>query len=188
MPAEPTFYTPIVLLVILAAASWTDIARHRIPNLLSMGGAFVGLGLQAGTLGLGGLWDGLGGLGVGLGLFLPFYIIGGMGAGDVKLMAAAGSFLRPYDTLMAVAASLIAGGVIALGVMIARGGLLPWLRRQALTLKCLLVTAKLCYIPPAQDEPAATRFPYAIAIAAGTLAALWWLGRLEPFTTLIRNF
>ncbi|MGH8623474.1 MAG: A24 family peptidase [Burkholderiales bacterium] len=188
MPAETTYYPAIVLLLVLAAASWTDIARHRIPNLLSLGGAFLGLALQAGTLGLGGLWDGLGGLGVGLGLFLPFYIIGGMGAGDVKLMAAAGSFLRPYDTLMAVAASLIAGGVIALVVLIARGGLLPWLRRQALTLKYLLVTAKLSYITPVQDEPAATRFPYAIAIAVGTVTALWWLGRLEPFTTLIRNF
>lgn len=188
MPAEPTFYTPIVLLVILVTASGTDIARHRIPNLLSMGGAFLGLGLQAGTLGLDGLWDGLGGLGVGLGLFLPFYIGGGMGAGDVKLMAAVGSFLRPYDTLTAVAASLIAGGVIALVVLIARGGLLPWLRRQALTLKYLLVTRKLSYVPPVQDDPAATRFPYAVAIAAGTFAALWWLGRLEPFITLIRNF
>jgi Flp pilus assembly protein protease CpaA len=123
-------------------------------------------------------------LGVGLLLFLPFYALGGMGAGDVKLMAAVGTFLGPMNALLAAVFSLIAGGVLAMIVILLRRGALETLRRYGSILKFLCVTGKFSYIPPAPGEAAATRFPYSFAIATGTVAALWWLSYLSPLTAL----
>lgn len=169
----------VVLLLILAVAAWTDLARHRVPNLLTLGGALLGLSLQTWALGMDGLLDGLGGLAIGLLILLPFYKLGGMGAGDIKLMAAAGTFLGWLNTLLAVGLSLGLGSLIGLTVLIARCGVTTILRRYAQTLKCLLTTGQWIYIPPESGEAAAARFPYAIAIAVGTTAALWWLDMLN---------
>ncbi|REM34762.1 prepilin peptidase, partial [Mycobacterium tuberculosis] len=61
-----------------------------------------------------------GGLGVGFAAMVPFYVIGVMGAGDVKLMAMAGAFIGPEQTLMAVLFTFIAGGVAAMAFAIHR--------------------------------------------------------------------
>ena len=49
---------------------------------------------------------------------LPFYLLGGMGAGDVKFFAALGSFLGPFATLYAVALTLVVGAIAATGVFV----------------------------------------------------------------------
>ena len=78
----------ILLPVALIAASWIDLKQHRIPNLLTFSLLISGVLLQFLLHGWEGLIYSLGGLTVGFLIFMPFYIKGGMGAGDVKLMAA----------------------------------------------------------------------------------------------------
>src|SRR4029450_7457447 len=78
---------------ILCVAVMSDLRTHRIPNVLCAGAFGTGLILQTMLFGLAGLVDGVGGAVVGLLILLPLYAIGGMGAGDVKLMAAVGTFL-----------------------------------------------------------------------------------------------
>lgn len=170
----------ILLLLILLAAVWIDVRRHRIPNVLSLGAIFLGLGLQGWALGTDGVLIGLGGLGVGLLIFSPFYLLGGMGAGDVKLMAAVGTFVGPIGTVLAAGVSLVVGSVLGLLVLLARRGALAALHRYASALKVLFFTGTLSYVPPQPEEAAATRFPYALAIAGGTVAALWLLSGLQP--------
>ena len=58
----------------------------------------------------------LAGSATGLFALLPFYLLGGMGAGDVKFFAAVGAFLGPFATLYAVAMTLVIGALIAAGV------------------------------------------------------------------------
>jgi prepilin peptidase CpaA len=106
-------------------------------------------------------------------LFLPFYLARGMGAGDVKLMGAAGAFLGPQDALQATILSLIAGGTIAIIILLLRGGLTDLLKRYWATLKCLFFTRKIIHPPPAPGEVAAMKFPYAAAIGIGTVTTLW---------------
>jgi prepilin peptidase CpaA len=101
-----------------------------------------------------------------------------MGAGDVKLMGAVGAFLGPENALLATGLSLGAGGILAIVILVSRGGLKPLAARYIATIKCLLTTGKLSHIPPAPGEVATIKFPYASAIGIGTLAALWWLGAL----------
>lgn len=162
-----------LLAFLLLAASYTDLKGHRIPNVLTLGSAVAGLLVQAWFLGLDGVLSGLGGMALGLVLYLPFYLLGGMGAGDVKLMAAVGAFLEPQTVLLAAGLSLVAGALIGLGVIVARIILLGVLRPYLMTAKYLLFTGT--YIPPATDITVDTRFPYAAAIAVGTLGTVFWL-------------
>ena len=164
----------LLLSTILIIAVWMDLKQHRIPNLLTVIAAISGLVLQITFSGLDGLQSGLGGLLVGLVTFLPFFMLGGMGAGDVKLMAAVGTFLGPVNTLFAVGLTLVAGGLLGLFVLTTRRDGRAALRRYSTMLKVLAYTGGASYAPPRAGETAAVRFPYALAIASGTLLA-WGL-------------
>src|SRR4051812_26146069 len=106
---------------------------------------------------------------VGLGIMLPLHILGGTGAGDVKLMAAFGALLGPAGVLGAFVRMAIVGGLIALGVAAHRGRL-----RETLSGTALLV-ARVDGVAAAIEHPAINnKFPYAPAVAIG--AALVALG------------
>jgi len=191
MLALATFQlSTLLLLVLLAVAAVIDMRSHRIPNWLSLGGVLPVLVLYVALLGFGsdGLLAGLGGWAIGLAVFLPLYMMGGMAAGDVKLMALAGSFLGPLHALLAAGLALGAGSVMGLAILVYRRGALLMARRYASTFQCLAITGKWSYVPPQADEPAAQRFPYAAAVGVGTLATLWWNGTLSDFTELTRAF
>lgn len=159
------------LAVFLTAAVIEDLVRRRISNVLTFGAALLGLGLQFIANGPDGVLNGLGGFAVGLGIFLPFFLLGGMGAGDVKAMAAAGAFLTPWSSLLAAGLSLVAGAVFGLALLTWRGGLADTFRVWSLRFIVADRTAR-----PDMPPAATMRFPYALAIAAGTLGAVAWLG------------
>ena len=180
----------LLLLGLLASAALIDLRCHRVPNLISLGGLLLGLGLNTWFLGPGtqGLLAAFGGVLLALLIFLPFYATGGMGAGDVKLMAMVGTFVDPPHALLAAGLSLAAGSLMGLGILLMRRGVGCMTRRYVSTFQCLAITGKWSYVPPTADEPAALRFPYALAIALGTLATLWWSGSLSDFIYLLRDF
>ncbi|MDO9618963.1 MAG: prepilin peptidase [Pseudomonas sp.] len=159
----------IVLLGLLGGAVVSDLRRHRIPNFLVVLGLALGLVGQAYTGGLSGLGDGVLGLLIGFGVFLPLYALGGMAAGDVKLMAMVGAFLTPSGALWAALFSLIAGGLCGFLIVLVRGQLLQTLSRYGLMLRAR------AYFAPAADEVAGQPFPYSVAILLGTLVSLYWL-------------
>ncbi|MDH4559983.1 prepilin peptidase [Pseudomonas sp. BN411] len=160
-----------LLLGLLGLAVMVDLARHRIPNLLVLLG--IGLGITGQIYSQGALGLGLSVLGmmIGLAAFLPLYALGGMAAGDVKLMAMAGTFLSPLDTTWAAAFSLMAGGLCGLTLVLVRGQLPKTLGRYWLMFR--LQT----YVAPDAGEVAGKPFPFAIAVLFGTLASVFW----QPF-------
>jgi prepilin peptidase CpaA len=151
------------------AAATIDIARRRIPNVVSLGLAAVGIALAAsGTSGVT-LSASLAGFVVALVLMLPGHLLGATGAGDVKLFAAVGAVLglgRVFDAFLFTA---LAGGAVAVVIAFQRGRL----RRT------LAQTARLCGQPAEtrktiQAPAEHNRFPYGPAIAVGSvLAALF---------------
>lgn len=89
-------YLLIFITAVLVFASVTDIRNHRVPNWLTFSGMVVGLASYFLTGGFGGLLFSAEGLILGFALLIPFYMAGGMGAGDVKLLAAVGALLGPF--------------------------------------------------------------------------------------------
>ncbi|MDD5036941.1 MAG: A24 family peptidase [Methylococcaceae bacterium] len=174
-----------VLSSILILAAVIDMRQHRLPNILTASAAVLGIILRCWLQGWSGLWDGLAGFSTGLMLFLPFYAGRWMGAGDVKLMAAVGTFLGWPDSLLAVGLSTGAGSIAAFGLLAVRGGLIDYLRRYWLMAKCLFFTGGFAYIPPKAGETSTQLFPFGLAIALGTFAALGWVGRLDPFLEIL---
>lgn len=166
---------PIIslLLLLLTVAIVMDIYFKRIPNWLTLTMLIAGLSSQIMLSGVAGLATSLGGIAVGFGCLFPFYLKGGMGAGDVKLLAAIGSFLSFKLTLLAAGYTLISGGLMALAVMLVRGNVKALMMRYVGMVKVFAGTRKLIYFPPGEDEPGQLRFAYALAIATGTCVVLY---------------
>lgn len=173
--------TTVVLLIMIASTVITDVREHRISNVMVLAVLFLGLVSQLAIHDADGIVFWLGGLAIGLGLFLPFYIGGGMGAGDVKMMAAIGGCLGPMSALVATGSALVAGAPLVLIYIGLRHLHLIADDLQAASLYTHAHTGgkpkrrlKLTY-----QEGKQQRVPYAAAIAAGAVAGLWWSGNLE---------
>ena len=163
---------PVILLLgLLVVAVASDLRRHRIPNLLVLMGTLLGLGSQVVAVGFSGLTIGLLGMLTGFAIFLPLYIVKGMAAGDVKLMAMVGSFFMYQDAMWMAFYSLMAGGICGFLIVLVRGQLMRTLRRY------WLILGTRAYLAPAADEVAGKPFPYSVAILLGTLIGIFW----QPF-------
>lgn len=157
-----------LMALFLAGAVVSDVVRQRLPNLYLLAGLCVATAARVWLQGPESLLDGLGGMGVGLALFLPMYVLGGMAAGDVKLMAVTGAFVGYPEVLWAAALSVVSGGVLAMLYLAARGSAGRFLLRY------WLMVSTRSILPASADDPARHRFPYALAIAVGTLTSLYW--------------
>jgi len=104
----------VPVLVILAIATLVDHRSHKLPNILTFGGAIFALILHWSLNGAPGLLLAVTGWITCLLCFLPFYAMRGMAAGDVKLIAAVGAFIGPGPGLAAAMFSLLAGGALSL--------------------------------------------------------------------------
>ncbi|WP_296951444.1 prepilin peptidase [uncultured Massilia sp.] len=169
MPTEPMLQAALLLLV--CAAAINDVATRRIPNRLLLAGLAGALVLRLLSAAPGAaLLDALAGAAVGLLLFLPFYLLRGMAAGDVKLMAVVGAFAGPRDAITIAVLAWCAGGVMALLLVLARGRLRLAVRNIVAVVRGALVPGMA--LPAAGSWTSAGAIPYGVAIAAGTIAVL----------------
>lgn len=169
--------TSLALLLALALAVRQDLIEHRMSNALTAGALAVGLLAQSAFNGLDGFLDALAGAGVGLACLLPLHIARGMGAGDVKLMSAAGAYLGPFNALLAAGLTLVIGAVLAVGIVTWR---IFESRAAALRSPSAHGIHPHAAAPSGRvSEIGKERFPYAIAIALGAVVTLWLNGRLE---------
>jgi prepilin peptidase CpaA len=161
--------------VVLFLAVYLDIRTSRIPNWLTF--TAMGSGLLVHTLleGAQGAIFSLSGLGTGLILFLAFYFLGDMGAGDVKLMGAVGSMMGPYGAFVTGILAVIAGGIYALTAMFCQWGV--WVTAHKLA-SGAYGTFFSTDIPCGHDRRLPYHLRYGLAIATGAL--LFRFG-LHPF-------
>jgi len=177
--SNPDGLYPFATLLCTALGATYDLSSRRVPNFVTLPAALFGLGLHAA---LGG-WVQLGssvaaGL-VCLLVFAGFYLAGGMGAGDVKLMAAAGCIagLSHVATLLFLTA--LAGGIMAIALALYRGRLKQTMNNLG-TLALHHGTLGLRPHPQLHLGNAQTiRLPYALAITTGSagLFCLTMIGR-----------
>lgn len=152
-------------------AVW-DVTSHRVPNKLSYSAILFGLALRTALLGWQGLGSALAGGLIGGGIFFLFYVVRAMGAGDVKLMAAVGCMTGPKAIVQIVTACALAGGVMAVAVMIYKKRTGRTMRNVGQLLRFRVTHGAQVHPSLNIDNPDSVRLPYAVAIAAGALYAL----------------
>jgi prepilin peptidase CpaA len=160
------------LLIPLALAmwiAWGDLRTRRIPNYLTLGTAVAGLGYNVMSYGFSGLADGFLGMLLGFACLILPYLWGGMGAGDVKALAALGAWLGPKLTIFLFCYMGIVGGVIAVGYLVWQGNL--WEKiKQGWTFMFNLMLSRPAG-PPRPPSPShlTEGIPYGVAIAVGMI-------------------
>ncbi|HSJ24326.1 MAG TPA: prepilin peptidase [Longimicrobiales bacterium] len=164
----------VLLVLTVAVAAVMDVRTRRIPNVLTLSALGVALALRA-LLGWPALGAGLLGAGVALALLLPLFAMGGVGGGDAKLLVAVGGFLGLGGFITAVLATAVFGGVMAVAYATRRGVILPLLLNTGGLFK-YVVTAGHGGERRTKESPGAVTLPYGVAIAAGTLFAIWYGG------------
>lgn len=157
----------IALVILLALAVAYDLCTRRIPNSLIVVGLGVGLALQGWHGGWTGMLWSLCGVGVAC-LILPAYAVGGVGAGDVKLLGAVGALLGPLFLLWALLGTVLAGGLMALFRAAARGVLRETIEN---TLRGLPLFGTRQGVSALAATSMAGRMPFAPAIAFGAAFA-----------------
>lgn len=173
MPAQT--FMELVLLALVTAAAIVDLARRRIPNNLLLAGWSAALPLylmspQPGAALLGALAGAL----CGLLVFLPLYLLRGMAAGDVKMMATVGLFVGPTDALQVAVVTWCVGGIMALVVIVSKGRVRHAIGNVRDLLRPLWMRALGV---PAAVEPmrqgSVGGIPYGVAIAMATLGLIF---------------
>jgi len=156
-------------------ASVIDWRSRRIPNWLTFSLAFSALVANVVVGGWPGGLSSLVGLIVGLVFFLLLMLLGAMGPGDVKLMAALGALLGIVHVFWIGLFTAVMGGVLAVLYSLSRGSLPRMAHRTWRLLKFIVFTGRM----PKAEELQASRedyMPYALAIALGVAAQYLWRG------------
>ncbi len=156
----------LAMAILLTLAAVCDIRTHRIPNLLVLLGLVLGL-LGHGWRGGPGLLLSLEGVAV-AGLALLPYALGGLGAGDVKLLGAVGALMGPVFLLWTLLGTVLAGGLLALAWAAWRGVLRETVDNALLGLHLLRSRAGVSVLASSSQ---AGKMPLAPAIALGAAFA-----------------
>jgi prepilin peptidase CpaA len=164
-------FIDLLLVTVLAVCVVTDVRSRRIYNSIIFPTLLTAFVLHVWEAGWSGLGFAAGGFAVGLGLLLVPYLMGGIGAGDVKLLALVGA-LKGASFVMAAALSMaLCGGIMALFILMLRRDSWAWVRWMVTFIYSLrhgvLLSAK------GESAGLKTTYPYGVAIASGTV--LCWV-------------
>jgi prepilin peptidase CpaA len=106
-----------------AVAAFTDIRSFRVPNYITFPLLLAGIVFHACISSGQGLSFGLAGAAVGFACLIIFYVLGGVGAGDVKLLAAMGAWIGPQAILALFMVAAILMGIYAAYLALRAGNL-----------------------------------------------------------------
>lgn len=156
----------LVLIIVLLICLITDLKSRKIYNKVlfpTLVIAFVGHFIISGWAGLSAV--SLGFL-LGLAILLIPFLLGGMGAGDVKLLAVIGALKGSAFVFTTAIYMALVGGIIALVIIFIKKGRVKglfyhfWAKKHGIDL-------------PYEKSTLSATFPYGVAIFAGALLALY---------------
>lgn len=185
MTNPPLIIRLLLVLLVIPAAMW-DLRYRRVPNWLTLAGILLGIGVNtvifrdSASGRLAGLWMSLEGIGVAFLIYFPLYLLRGMGAGDVKLMAAVGAIVGPANWLGVLLLTSVFGAAAAV-ILVSRKGRIG---KTARNIWLILISIRYRHAPyeasPELDVKSdrGIRLPHAVVIAFGCLgflgaAAIW---------------
>ena len=166
--------------VVLIVAAIIDGKQLRVPNWITYPMVLSGIVFNVFANGWSGLGFGLLGMVVGLATLLPLYAVGGMGAGDVKLMAGMGAWLGGWVTLYAFCVTTIVGAAIALLMVCYKRNF------QKHYINFLVITSEWLEIRnpkelsriAAERKPTMFLLPYGIPICIGSIGYFFYEGMI----------
>lgn len=164
-----------ILILALAVAVVTDVRTHKIRNWLTFPVIVLGLVLNGLDNGAQGLLFSLQGIGVASLSLLLFVLIGGLGAGDVKLLWAIGALMGPTFALWTLLCTAIAGGVLGIGYAFKRGSLKHTVNNAFVGAYLSTLTRTPGALDGMVSATRIGRMPYAPAIALGAAVAAYLL-------------
>lgn len=171
-------HIPVAILVTLAAlvlvAAVYDWRFRRIPNWLNLTGLILGFGLNALLFQLSGTFKAGEGMLLAVAVYFPLYLLRGMGAGDVKLMAAVGALVGPANWFQIFIATALMGGAAALVFAAVKGRLRDTLCNLYFMLRDLASLRAPYRTNPELDfrHKRSLSLPHGVPIALGSLVFL----------------
>lgn len=163
---------------VLILAAWIDGKELRVPNWITFPMVLSGLVYSTAVGGFAGLGDGVMGMCVGLLTLLPLYAVGGMGAGDVKLMAGIGAWLGWEVTLAAFCVSTVVGAVMAVIMVLWRKSARHHYENFLMILSEWMVVRRPTELAriAAERKPRMLLLPYGIPICIGSIGYFMYAG------------
>ena len=165
---SPDYFLILLLSSILCISAIVDFRTQKIPNLITFPAMIIALIYHFFFNGLDGLIFSALGLTTGIGLLIIPYMLGGMGAGDAKLMGAVGAILGSKGVFVAFLLTALVGGIYAIILtLLNQKHFKGFFKKQLLTFKLLILTRK--FIPDSVEESdKKPKLCYGVAIALGT--------------------
>ena len=167
-----------LIICYLALALASDIRTRKIPNRLTFPAAAAGLSINAYQYG----WDGCIASALGLALGLAFllipYLMGGIGAGDVKMLGALGALAGPKIISYGFAFGAILGGIIAVIIIFLRRFGIHDIRSIKQSFLSLLLLRSKALMDSHEERESPGTLPYSLPLAGGALVALLFNERL----------
>ena len=163
--------TLIFALIISSIAAGLDIRSRRIPNWLTCSATLFGVGYHTILNGGHGFLFGAEGLFLGLALLIVFYALGGMGAGDVKLLAAVGALLGPKGVFITFIFTALVGGIYAMVLLFFRFRLIGTAVRLSTMFSSLRCGVSFSTSNTDGEPPALN---YGVCIAIGVFLTAFW--------------
>jgi len=162
------YFLILLLLSILSISAIIDYRVQKIPNLITFPTVVVALLYHFFTNGTDGLIFGVLGLTTGIGLLIIPYILGGMGAGDAKLMGAVGAIIGGKSVFVSFLLTALVGGIYALIIILLNQKQFKgFFKKQLITLQLFILTRE--FIPdPVEEDNKKPKLCYGVAIALGT--------------------
>jgi prepilin peptidase CpaA len=164
----------LILAVALIICLITDLQERKIYNKVLFPTLVLGVAYNLYAGGWLGLQQSILGLLTGLGILLIPFALGGMGAGDVKLLAVIGALKGPLFVFYTAIFMALAGGILALAVLVYQGKL--WSLLKILARGTWLFLISRGKVRVFEFDQQISFIPYGLAITAGAIGAYWWMG------------
>jgi prepilin peptidase CpaA len=163
----PTALKLILIAIVLVAAIY-DLRFRRIPNWLNLTGVILGLSVNTFLFARSGLIVAVLGIACSLIVYVPLYLIRGMGAGDVKLMAAVGAIAGPWNWFGIFVATALLGGLVSIVFVALKR------RFHQTCFNVGLIVTELCHfrLPSKSNSQLDVRDSRAVGMPHGTLIAI----------------
>lgn len=167
MNAQQTIWVSALALTFIAG--WVDWRTRTIPNWLTISGIVFGISLHAAIGGWRGAARSVEGMLLALALLLPLVLLRALGAGDWKLMGAAGALVGPAMFMFVLFASIFVSGAMAMIRMAGTGRVKATIQNIAALFRGFALFGLRPNPEISLDNPQLLKLPFGVAAAAGTL-------------------